>query len=251
MKEGGGTSIFGKKNWKNRFFVISLSDRSISYFENENAFKKDGARPLKPALPLNGAVVSQPQGGFDVEIKNAGARGTLRIGLTTKVERQKWLDALLAAGCRDESGKSAPAKVETAKPAVAMTVVDEPSASPASLASARKEDPSPPTPPHVPEPAAEIPAAAVVATEATVTEPAAATEATPAAAQEPAAAEAAPVAAEEAAAPAEVAAEAGAAGAPVEPAADAAAASQGDASEPHPPAVAKPEAPAEEAAPTA
>lgn len=43
-KKGGGTSIFGRKSWKERFFVFSRG--SLAYFETAADWEK-GTEPLK------------------------------------------------------------------------------------------------------------------------------------------------------------------------------------------------------------
>lgn len=40
-KKGGGTSLFGKKSWKKRWFVLN-SDLKLSYYENEDEKKLKG-----------------------------------------------------------------------------------------------------------------------------------------------------------------------------------------------------------------
>lgn len=43
-KKGGGTSIFGRKSWKERFFVFSRGN--LAYFESAADWEK-GTEPLK------------------------------------------------------------------------------------------------------------------------------------------------------------------------------------------------------------
>lgn len=61
-KEGGGTSFFGRKTWKKRFFAVSYEAKTIAYFETEAAANAAAPKPLKPALNLFNYKVSHPAG---------------------------------------------------------------------------------------------------------------------------------------------------------------------------------------------
>ena len=45
-KKGGGTSVFGRSNWKKRFFVLELN--VLSYFDKEDDVKSLGDIPIGP-----------------------------------------------------------------------------------------------------------------------------------------------------------------------------------------------------------
>ena len=47
LKQGGGTSMFGRKNWLARYFVLR-GDRSLVYYKDRKSYLA-GAQPLKNA----------------------------------------------------------------------------------------------------------------------------------------------------------------------------------------------------------
>jgi hypothetical protein len=58
-KQGGGTSLFGGKSWKKRYFVVNTVEKTLAYFDNEQGA---AGKPLKPAIKLEGYKVTHPEG---------------------------------------------------------------------------------------------------------------------------------------------------------------------------------------------
>ncbi|KAA0146985.1 hypothetical protein FNF31_07668 [Cafeteria roenbergensis] len=62
FKRGGGTSLFGRKNWKERYFVLG-SDAALRYYESEAAYKAKPESPLKmKAMSVKGAEAHRIEG---------------------------------------------------------------------------------------------------------------------------------------------------------------------------------------------
>lgn len=78
-KEGGGTTLFGRKSWKRRFFVFDIGTKVISYFESEDA-QKGGAAPKKPPVSVSGYSVNIPAptaGVYDVSSEREACGGSV------------------------------------------------------------------------------------------------------------------------------------------------------------------------------
>jgi hypothetical protein len=58
-KQGGGTSLFGGKSWKKRYFVVNTVEKTLAYFDNEQGA---AGKPLKPAIKLEGYKLTHPEG---------------------------------------------------------------------------------------------------------------------------------------------------------------------------------------------
>ena len=74
-KQGGGTSfLFGRKTWKNRWFIIDDAEGTVGYWESEEHYASNSPA-LKPLLSLKGASVDIPDGDkntFPFSIKFVG-----------------------------------------------------------------------------------------------------------------------------------------------------------------------------------
>ena len=162
-KQGGGTSLFGQKSWKKRYFTLTPAG-VLAYFDSNTAVK-----PLKPALDLSrGYSLLVPQDGSnEVRVPPAGrmcvfvSSSPLPLHPTLS-PFQFVLRGSVGAG-REELVLRCPnaAELETFLRAISATGVPgwEPEVSNAGsgaglhLAPAVKITPAPPAPAHAPAPA--------------------------------------------------------------------------------------------------
>ena len=98
-KQGGGTSMLGRKSWKTRFFC--LDGASLSYFDNEDSRDKPlNAQPF--VLPFCDVLVDQGtgtggEGKFRFTIKPCGSRGgkgPLLLEADSSGQRTQWVEWL-------------------------------------------------------------------------------------------------------------------------------------------------------------
>lgn len=59
-KQGGGTSLFGRKTWKERCFVIDIVEGRLAYFASEEA-ANCGVPPVKTPLNISHSSVELVQ----------------------------------------------------------------------------------------------------------------------------------------------------------------------------------------------
>jgi hypothetical protein len=101
-KQGGGTSMLGRKTWKTRFFC--LDGCSLSYFDDEDArLKPLNAQPY--VLPfcdvlLDASPASVAEGKFRFTVKPCGSRGgkgPLLLEADSNGQRTQWVEWLTLA----------------------------------------------------------------------------------------------------------------------------------------------------------
>ena len=102
-KQGGGSSLFGSKSWKKRWFVLR-SGGVLTYYKDQQEWI-DGKSPLKDALyKLKNCNVNEDQSkdaasagmmGFVVQPRNAqGGPRRLLLRVESEGERARWITAL-------------------------------------------------------------------------------------------------------------------------------------------------------------
>jgi len=111
LKKGGGTSTFGRRSWKLRYFVLDGEKGTLRYFESEKAFKKNSTSSLcKSPYVLRFCEIRSSGGDGDHIYSANDDRGKLQFSVTpmhemggrhrlimqagTIVERDSWVQWL-------------------------------------------------------------------------------------------------------------------------------------------------------------